>query len=181
MLRGFLGVLLMIVALTLATRAGPSHSSEEDEYRVQAAFMFNFAKFVQWPESIFSSPTAPLILGILGRDPFGTNVSGLARSTVQGRPLEVRQISEDSGAAGCHLLYVSRSEQARVGSILTALAGKSILTVSECPGFARAGGIVEFVIVNDTVRFKVNLEAARRHELKPSSQLLGVAVEVISK
>ncbi len=153
------------------------------DYRVKAAFVYNFGKFVEWPAAAFASTNAPLIIGLLGGDPFHGDCERIvANKSINGHPVIVRQISH-SGAAGqapgyadlksCHILFISASESDNLPDILDALKGASVLTVTdELDHFAASGVIINFVMENKSVRFEINDEAARRAGLKLSSKLL---------
>ena len=181
-LSGYRAVLACALgALVLATSAW---CTPDEETQVEAAYIYNFVKFVEWPDGAFASEHDDLVIGILGRDPFVGALDTIRGTTIRTTTTRDRRIKVavcpgvDQGRR-CQLLFVSRSEEARVGEILVHLGESPVLTVAEIPGFARAGGIIEFAIQGDTVKFKVNLEAARRRNLKLSSQLLGVAIEIV--
>jgi hypothetical protein len=143
------------------------------EYQVKAAFLYNFARFVDWPAD---SPDSPFVIGIVGDDPFrGALESAVKGKTVNGRPVLVRRFTSAESAHGCQILFISGSERGRLQSILDSLNGSAVLTVGETEGFARSGVAINFVIENDRVRFEVNVEAAERVQLKISSKLLSIA------
>lgn len=151
-----------------AVRAQPSR-----ERQVQAVFLFNFAQFVQWPETSFMTPDSPLIIGVLGHDPYGATLDDVVRGEqVGGRALEVRRFQRVEDAVECHILYVSRSEEARFDRIFAALQGRALLTVGDADGFALQGGMIRFVTERGRIRLRVNLEAAREAGLTLSSKLL---------
>jgi hypothetical protein len=144
------------------------------EYRVKAAFLYNFARFVTWPER--EGTAAPVIIGILGRDPFGNVLeSTIAGKTVSGRPFLVRRLQTVEEAANCQLVFVSSSERRTVAEVIEALDGQPVLTIGEAEGFVERGGMIGFVIEDQAVRIDVNLDAAQAAGLQLSSQLLRVA------
>jgi YfiR/HmsC-like len=146
------------------------------EYEVKAAFLFNFAKFVEWPDSAFRHPDEPIVLGILGEDPFGASIDRmLADKTIGGHRLLVKRFRGVDTLERCHILFIGRSEEERLDRVLAKLDGAPTLTVGEGEQFAEAGGMIAFVIDHNRVRFDVDLHAAREAGLNPSSQLLKVA------
>jgi len=150
------------------------------EYQVKAAFLYNFAKFVEWPPSGFRSATAPLQICILGQDPFGQELRDLVSTkTVNGRKFEVDYVVDARLARACHILFIAASEKSRVKQILESVRGTVALTVSDTEGFAEQGGMIDFLLDNDRVLFEVNRAAAEQAGLKISSKLLGVAKAVI--
>lgn len=150
------------------------------EYQVKAVFLFNFAQFVDWPPEAFADSLAPLVIGVVGDDPFGPLLEATVRGeTVHARSLEIRRYRRTDDLSTCHVLFISRSETARLAGILAALQGQPILTVSDDEDFARRGGVVGFVTESGKIRFRINLEAARAARLTISSKLLRLA-EVVS-
>lgn len=158
----------------LAPQVVAASAIEAQEYSVKAAFLFNFARFVEWPEESFSA-ARHFLLCILGRDPFGSALSSIDGKTVEDRQLVVKHIDSHEAAAACHILFISTSEEARVPYILRDLQGYHILTISEFAQFAQRGGIINFIIVDNKIRFEINPGAARDAGLKISSKLLKLA------
>lgn len=146
------------------------------EYRIKAVFLFNFVHFVEWPPSAFANATAPIEICILGTDPFGDALD----QTVQGesignRRLVVRRMEHVVTAGTCHLLFVSRSEQGRLGQVLHAIgSSRSVLTVSEIDGFVGRGGAIGFFLDRQRVRFEISPSHTQGRGLKVSSQLLSL-------
>lgn len=150
-------------------------SSEE----VEAAYLFNFGRFVRWPES---AGQGPVLICVAGQDAIEQTVSRLATGEqIQRRALAVRTLDRPEDAGGCSILFVGAGQGQRTDDFLAATEGKPILTVGDGPSFAARGGIIQFVEVEDHVRFLVNLNAASRNSLNFSSELLKVAVTVIGK
>jgi hypothetical protein len=161
-----------ILALPKNVGAAPAAT----EYEVKAAYLFNFVRFVTWPESAFASAEAPLTLCVLGSDPFGSVLDQtLANETVGGRPLAPRRIAASDDAGQCQLLFVSRAATDAQVAVLRALDGRPVLTVGDDEAFARAGGAVGFRLEAGTVRITVNQDALQRAGLTMSSQLLRIA------
>ena len=160
-----------------ATASAPAdavaQSSASPEYQLKAVFLFNFAQFVEWPASAFPEPDTPLVIGVLGEDPFGSYLDETVRGeTVNARPLEVRRYRGGEEITTCHILFVSRREEARLQGILDSLRGRSVLTVSDADRFATRGGMIRFVSDRSRIRLRINLEATRAADLTLSSKLL---------
>lgn len=173
----------LLVAAVGWTAASHAAARTSGEYDLKAVFLFNFAQFVEWPPSAFASPEAPFIIGILGDDPFGATLDTIVRGeTVNGRPFAVRRYRtlDDLHTAPCHVLFVCRSEAARAGALVSALSDHAILTVGESPNFVAAGGVVQLLIIQNKVRVRINVDAARDKHLSISSKLLRVA-EVVEE
>ena len=135
-------------------------ADESLEYRVKAAYLLNFTRYVEWPES--AAVDSQLSICVLGADPFGRILDAtMAGRTVQGRALLVRRIQSPSEASGCEVVFVSRETWRRNPASLKALGTTGTLTVGESEQFARGGGVIGFVIVDETVRFVINERAAR--------------------
>jgi hypothetical protein len=145
---------------------------------VQAAYLYNFAKFVQWPENRETS-SQPFSICLLGEDEFGRKLDDLiADETLQGRKIVARRLSSVSAAESCQIVFIGQSEEARLSKELAALNMKPVLTVSALPQFLERGGAVQFLLQNNRVRFAVNLASAQQAGLTLSSELLKVAVFV---
>jgi hypothetical protein len=151
------------------------------EYRVKAVFLFNFAQFVEWPAAAFPGPDSPLVVGVLGDDPFGAELDAVVRNESVGtHPLEVRRFRTAEEVGACHILFISASESARLDAILDALRARPILTVGEAEGFAQRGVMIRFLTDRGRIRLRVNLESARVAGLRLSSKLLRHA-EIVSE
>ena len=146
------------------------------EYQVKAIFLLNFVQFVTWPAAAFPERHTPIIIGILGNDPFGPFLEDAVRGEViDGRPLAITRFQGVEEAMYSHILFVSKSERGRLSAILAAVQDKSILTVGDTEAFARQGGIINFITVDNKVRYEINLAAAKRAHLDISSKLLRLA------
>jgi len=175
------GIVAAVLAAALA--AAPAARGQSAEYQVKAAFLYNFAKFVEWPPSAFADSSSPFSLCILGADPFGRTLDDLVRGElVDGRPLKVDRIERldrverENEARRCQVLFVSSSERSRFGEVLAKVKDASVLTVGEADGFLEAGGIVRFVLADGKVRFAVNRDAADGAPIKVSSKLMRLAL-----
>jgi hypothetical protein len=163
----------MILGLLLTTAAWSQHA---EEYRVKAAFLFNFAKFVEWPPQAFTNSTDPIRICVLGKDPFGSVLEDAVRDkTAEGRTFLVRQVSGGQPAAGCQILFISSSERKRLAAILGEIKGDGVLTVGETDTFASDGGMINFKIESGRVCLQINVAAAEQSRLHISSKLLSLA------
>jgi hypothetical protein len=177
-LKKTLGV-AVIALVALLGLAAPVSAQASAEYDVKAAFLYNFAKFVEWPADAFDAPGSPMALCIVGKDPFGDVLDTLVRGeTLQGRPLIVHRTRDLLEVRDCHVVFLSRTETARQDEVLATARGAGILTVGEGDSFLREGGIIRFVLEANRVRFEVNLDAAERSGFKVSSKLLRLARSV---
>jgi len=167
------------VLLGFAPPAVAAGSAPSAEYQLKAVFLFNFAQFVEWPAQAYRDAQAPLVIGILGEDPFGAFLDQLVRGEKVGdRPLIVRRFQRVDDIDECHILFISRSEAATLTQVLGRLKGRSLLTVSDLDTFTRQGGIVRFVTENGKIRLRINVEAAKACELTISSKILRPAMIV---
>jgi hypothetical protein len=150
------------------------------EYQVKAAFLFSFTKFVEWPKDVFPNADAPLQICVLGQDPFGREFEqSIVEKIVNGRRVELAHPDGVTQARGCQVLFIAASEKKRMHDILRALEGASVLTVGDTPSFIETGGIINFVLDQERVRFEINLRAAELAHLKLSARLLTVAKLVL--
>lgn len=158
---------LRVEALALEAR--------HDEYAVKAAFLYNFARFVEWPSTTFRKQTDPFVTCVLGADPFGGTLEEILKGKqVDGRAFRILRIADTSEAAACQILFISSSEHKRTAAIIATLP-PGTLTVGEMDGFSAAGGIINFTLNEGHVRFEVNRRAAERAGLQISSRLLSLA------
>jgi hypothetical protein len=163
---------LRALALVLLLFAADG-AAAPDEYRVKAVFLFNFSRFVEWPESAFAAPEAPFVIGVFGQDPFGADLDEVARGeTVNGRQLQIRRIQAVDEARDCQILFIPATEQPQLDAILAALDRRSTLTVSDLDGSAARGAMIRLVTDRNRIRLRVNVESARAAGLVISSKLL---------
>jgi hypothetical protein len=177
-----LGILMAILGMTLNwtspayAQAGDADSSE---YLIKAGFIYNFAKFVEWPSATFSQPDSPIVIGVVGTDPFGNVLDHIVEDKKIGpRGFVVKRYKggkDLKDLKDCKILFVSASEKAHIDEILQSVKGLPILTVGETAGFAERGGVIRFTLEDNRVRFEVNVDAAHQAELNISSRLLTLA------
>ncbi len=143
------------------------------EYDLKAAFLFNFAQFVDWPPEAFANDRAPFVIGVVGEDPFGRSLDEIvAGESVREHPIVVRRFPTLHDLGPCHMLFVGRPDAARPWEVAEALRGRTVLTVGDAKGFASHGGAIEFVVVGGRLRLIVNVAEARAAKLTISSKLL---------
>jgi hypothetical protein len=169
--RTSLVALFLVLAMTAAAQ-----SPRAPEYQVKAAFLYNFAKFVEWPSAAFAGSSTPFRICVLGRDPFGDTLTSIVQGrSISGHSIVRAQVQSPAEARSCHVLFISRSDPETLKPALDHLRGLPILTVGESADFLPLGGMINFVLDQDRVRFEINLAAAEQHRLKLSSKLLAVA------
>jgi len=146
------------------------------EYKVKATYLFNFAQFVEWPATVFADANAPIIIGVLGDDEFGPFLDQIVQGEkIKNRPLIVKRSRTVAELKACHILFISKSEEPRLAAILASLAQSSVLTLGEVEGFAQRGGIINFFLDGEKLRFEINTDAADRCGLRIRSQLLSLS------
>lgn len=156
-----------------AQSADPSASSE---YLIKAGFIYNFAKLMEWPAPAFSQANSPIVIGVLGADPFQGMLDDVLRGKqVNGREFVVRHLKWGDDLRSCNILFVSSSERAHFDDVFRLIKGLPILTIADTPGFAQRGGIINFVLEDNKVRFDINVSAARQANISISSRLLALA------
>lgn len=168
-----LAVIFGVVMLDSGPSQGETDSSRE--YLVKAAFVYNFAKFVQWPEGSFTHSGAPIIITILGKDPFGSALKTLENKTVRGHPLQIHKIRQIDELKDTHILFVAQSEHQRTSAIIAKIDGWPVLTVSDMDDFTQQGGSIQFYTKKSKIRFDINSTAVYQNGLRISSQLLQLA------
>ena len=193
----------IFAALIMTLFAGPialrtwADTAPSQEYKVKAAFLYNFLKFVDWPNGKAADAKKPIILGIIGKDPFGNAFEPVKDKPVKGRKVVIKRFKEvaelkKSGQEGkaaldkqieemreCHLLFACSSEKDNIKEIIAAVKDRSVLTVADTKDFLKSGGIINFVMEEQKVRFEISVSAAKRSKLKIRSQLLRLAKEVV--
>jgi YfiR/HmsC-like len=149
------------------------------EYEVKATYLYNFSKFVEWPAQGQQGQSDSFAICVLGENPFGQALKAtVAQESIGGKTVVAKQIPAPQDAVNCRVLFISSSEDRRLKEILSSLGTASVLTVSDLPKFSQRGGMVQFVLEGDRVRFEVNSATAERAGLTLSSELLKVAISV---
>ena len=170
---------ILVAGFIIQSDALSAEDSTALELKVKAAFLLNFARFIEWPPASLPEAQAPIVIGVLGSDPFGPTLDNvLAGQQVRGRLLEVHRSRRPEDLPPCHILFISSSMKKRIREILGKVAPSGVLTVSEVDGFTDMGGVINFTIEDRRVRFQINQDAAERASLKISSKLLRLAASV---
>lgn len=170
-LRHFIAVFFLFGKLVLLAQVIPSL-----EYQLKAVFLFNFTQFIDWQPQSFSSDNAPLVIGVIGKNPFGNYLqSAISGEQKTGHPVTVRYCSNEAEAQACHILFINLRDSQQRRNIIEAVGEKNILTVSDAPDFVEEGGMIRFFTQNKKIKFEINLEACKAAGLEPSSKLLRVA------
>ena len=159
----------LFLLCALVSRAGAQYG----EYEVKAAFLSNFTQFVKWPAKAFSDAAAPFSIGILGDDPFGNALEKIVQGqSGAGRKIAIRRGRRAEDVRSCQIVFISKSERARIAEHIAALQGAAILVVGETEQFTRQGGAIGFKMEGDKVRFEIGSGTAQRAGLELSSRLL---------
>jgi len=194
-----------LIVLALALFVTPfvpkvrADSTVSREYQVKAAFLYNFMNFVDWPEEKSSDSNEPIIVGIIGSDPFGGAFEPVKNKKVKGKNVVIRRFEglkeqkesdekdqeelnqEVEAIRECHVLFICRSEEKKLKKTINLVKENNVLTVSDIEGFLEAGGIINFVMEDQKVRFEINVTAAKRAKVKIRSQLLRLAKRVVEE
>lgn len=165
------------VAAALAQPAQPGLSEAE----LKAALVFNFARYVDWPERAFAAHDAPLVICLVGRDRFAAAFQALEARKLHARPIKVRTAVAAADSRGCHVAFISDPTGTQMIPILREIAGQNLLTVSDAEGFIDNGGAIGIVSGEERLQFEVNRDALAQAQLSASSQLLKLARTVLGK
>ena len=172
-------IIAIIIALSIgAANTASSISASSAVYKVKAAFIYNFTKFIEGPIESFQAPNDPINVCVLGKDPFGRAIDAIENKTSKGRGFKVRRIrilKENSELQSCHVLFINKSYKRNLSKILKTLGDSSVLTISDMNGFTVSGGIIGFETKESKVGFSINVEAAIMARLTISSRLLSLA------
>ncbi len=179
------GIIALVIALCGWVSALPARGADSlaaKEHQVKAAFVYNFAKFVEWPAGSFPNSSSPLVIGVIGKSPISAALEAAVMDRkINGRAMIVKCVDTVEAARETHLLFVAASEDKRMDDLLPALAGASVLTVGESAAFVRAGGMINFILEGDKCRFDINMDPAEKAGLKVSAQLQKLAKTVRRK
>lgn len=171
--------LLSCVCLWLVACSWLSAAEENanfTEYQIKAGYLYNFTQFTDWPTNAFSTANAPIVIGILGDDPFGKTLDELVKNEiVRGHPLVIKRLNLGDDLQSCQLLFICRNEKEQTSALLQKLKGRPVLTVGDDEDFAKSGGMVNFVLVQKKVKLEINPAAAEKAGLQISAKLLKLA------
>ncbi len=184
MAKRYFTLLLALIAFIAAVALTPlparaDDAAHEREYLIKAAFLYNFAKFTEWPDHAF--PADGLRVCVLGDDPFGATLDSIAGKTIRGREVQVEHLTDAADAKRCQILFIGASESMRLAEVIGEINELPILTIADMPDFAKSGGIINLKTVENKIRFEINISAAERAGLKFSSKVLRLADLVSSK
>jgi YfiR/HmsC-like len=169
-------LLVLLLLLAQAARSFAADPQTLTEYQIKAGFFFNFTRFVDWPESAFVTASSPILMCVLGETPLTDLVTDVALGkVVNGRAVSIRRVKASDDLRRCNLLFISAEEERHTAEILGSVKKTSTLTVGETPGFAQAGGMINFSIQENKVKLELNLEATTRVGLKVNSKLIAVS------
>lgn len=167
---------MLLLLLFVATIQSPAQDNAPSEYQLKAAFLFSFAKFIDWPSSSFASQQSPFAICILGADPFGAAIDDTLRGKAIGEhPVVIERAGEPAEVRHCQIVFISSSEKRRLAEILMALQGANVLIVGESEHFADSGGTIQLTLEQNHIRFAINTDAAESSGLRISSKLLALA------
>jgi hypothetical protein len=172
---------LLLNAVLVKTCLGQSQA-EVLEYRIKAAFLCKFANYVEWPAQAFARTDSPIVIGVVARDAVADEITRTAAAlSVDGRPLKVRSLHQGDSIADVHLIYVASSENSRLAETLAAVKGRPVLVVTESSQAVALGSMINFVVVDNKVRFDISPHSAESSRLRISARLLSVARTLIAK
>ncbi len=166
--------------LTCGGLALAQETPKVPDYQVKAVYLYNFTKFTDWPTNTFASADAPIVIGIVGDDPFGNTLDVLIKGEiVNHHPLVIKRLNPGDDLQSCQILFICRNEKEHLPALLQKLKGSHVLTVGDDSGFLDQGGMVNFVLVDEKVKLEINVTAAKEAGLQISSKLLKLAVRVV--
>ena len=172
-------LLLTLIFCCPAWRAPAAQEADSIEQRVKATYLYKFAGYVEWPDASFATPDMPVTIAVMGDDRLATELDqAVAGRTVNGRRLAVRRLRAGESLPGIHILFIGRSESARLSQLVETAQQHSVLTVTDSEGALDHGSIINFVLLDRHVRFEISLRSAEKSGLKLSSRLLAVATQV---
>ena len=146
------------------------------EYQLKAVFLFNFTQFVDWPATAFENDQSPLVIGVMGENPFGVYLEQtVSDEKINGHPLVVQYYKNTEDIKSCHILFINIRETKKLEQVLAAVQGRNILTVSEHPDFLKQEGMIKFVTNNNKIKLQINMEACKESRMVLSSKLLRLA------
>jgi hypothetical protein len=174
------GVLLLLAFFgTYGLTPAFAEPHSDQEYQVKAAYIFNFANYVEWPREAFQGDSSSLVICVLGKEPFANILNSISGKNVQGKKIVVRQAMQIEDVKECHILYIIASDKRNLGYVLKTLKGRHVLTVGDQDRFCQTGGMINLVTMKNKIGFEINSSAAKRAGINISSQLLKLASDVI--
>lgn len=175
----FIKIILNLFLVTVTLLQGSQHALAQTpsrEYQLKAVFLFNFTQFVNWPATDFENDQSPLVIGVMGDNPFGNYLSlTVAGEKINGHPLAVQHYKSEEEIKSCHILFVNFNETKKLEQVLGSVEGKNTLTVGDDPDFLKQGGMIKFVMNNNKIKLQINMEACKESKMVISSKLLRLA------
>ena len=172
---------MLLVAALLAAATALGQGERALEPQIKAAFLYKFGGFIEWPAAAFSRADSAFVIGVLGAEGAAAELERVvAARNIQGRSVAVHRLKRGESLAGLHLLFVGQSESGRLAEVLAAAKGQPLLVVTETEDALTRGSMINFITVDDKVRFDVALPQAERGQLRISARLLAVARKVIT-
>ncbi len=173
----FLSIIFLLLQTNTIAVSGEIQSARAIE--IQAAFLVKFSSYVKWPKESFLNPADPVIIGILGRDPFGSTIDKIARSFhTNNRSVEIRRFNDIGSLHRVHILFIPSAEIGKMNDINSALSNYAVLLTSNAPGFLEQSGMINFIMVNKKIRFNISRTNSQKAGLEISSKLLRVAHKI---
>jgi hypothetical protein len=173
------GIALIVLGASWArpVAAATEDSPQQLEQRVKAAFLFKFASYVEWPPGAFSTPASPLLIGVAGNEALAQELSRVvAKRSLNGRPVSVLRVHEGEPLSGLHILFIDNSQAGRLRELRP--QRRPVFTITDAQNGLEQGSVINFVVVDNRVRFEISLDAARRSGLRIGAPLLSVAMRV---
>lgn len=171
-IRTIMAVLCFVTLYPIGPQSLGHAQGQNGEYLLKSAFLYNFTKFVEWPDSAFATGSTPLMVCVLGNDPFGSSLDAIAGKTIKNRVLGIKRLPSVDGIKDCQLLYVSPNQLTHTAELVRALQKAPVLTVCDVDDCAEAGIMLNMRMVENRVQLDLNLDAVQRTPLKVSSQLM---------
>lgn len=180
-LAGISVMVLCGLGTNVTTHAADQRPARYSEYLVKAAFLYNFARFTQWPSGTYASPSAPFTICVLGKDPFGDKLDSISGKLIRGRPLAIQRIARVEESRQCQIVFIGEEINQPLAPIIRHLSGRPILTVCNAPKCELFNGMIHFKVVSEKIRFIIDKECAKTAGLKLSSKLLALAEQFASR
>lgn len=172
-------IMALILGITLSSGWIPCTDADDSaellEYKIKTAFLFNFAKFIDWPANSFNSDTNEFTIGIIAPPKLASATKILRNKTVKGAPVKIITFESAEELQPCHILFLAENDSKLIADVINKFKNSPVLTVADVSGFASQGGVINFIKVDNTIRFEINPEAAQKKDLKISSKLLSLA------
>jgi hypothetical protein len=171
------GILLFLLTAAPSRAARTGADAPDKEHQIKAVFLYRFAQFVEWPSESFADENAPLVVGIMGPDPFGAYLDDVVQGEKVGsHPILIKRVANPDEAAACHVLFISTTGSGPdAAENLSTLKGRKVLTVGDTETFSQGGGMILFTTRNGRIRLRINMESVRASNLELSSKLLRLA------